>query len=124
MWIIATLAGPLWAAEGKIDPATCDQTAKNQGDINDCALAQYEVADEKLNTTYQKLVHMTRDDIAKKLLVKAQRAWIAFRDAECDWDRDIYRGGSMAPAEYWACLAHLSDDRTKQLQQAMCDLRN
>jgi uncharacterized protein YecT (DUF1311 family) len=48
-------------------------------------------------------------------LLASQRAWLAFRDAECFSEGYRYRGGSMAPMEVLGCKANLTRARTRQL---------
>ncbi|MFM4877940.1 lysozyme inhibitor LprI family protein [Aeromonas caviae] len=45
----------------------------------------------------------------------AQRAWIAFRDAQCRYEAGVYEGGSMAPMVHSSCLTQLTEARTKDL---------
>ena len=55
------------------------------------------------------------DDKSRKLLQVAQRAWIAFRDAECAYTTAGSEGGSIHPMEVSQCLTDLTEQRTKQL---------
>ncbi len=49
-----------------------------------CAGADFKASDAKLNTDYGEIMKRLSDDAdARKLLQESQRAWIAFRDAEC-----------------------------------------
>ena len=41
---------------------------------------------------------------AKQMLVKAQRAWIGFRDAECNFSASGVEGGSVYPLIYSNCI--------------------
>ncbi|MEL6167958.1 MAG: lysozyme inhibitor LprI family protein [Pseudomonadota bacterium] len=45
----------------------------------------------------------------------AQRAWIAFRDAECALDYAVWGAGSMRHIAGTACLARLTAERTLEL---------
>ncbi|WP_353824345.1 lysozyme inhibitor LprI family protein, partial [Mesorhizobium sp.] len=38
------------------------------------------------------------------MLVKAQRAWIGFRDAECEFSASGVKGGSVYPLIYNDCI--------------------
>jgi uncharacterized protein YecT (DUF1311 family) len=48
-------------------------------------------------------------------LEKAHGAWIKWRDAECEVERNRYDGGSMAPQVFEECQLQLNGDRIKQL---------
>lgn len=49
-------------------------------------------------------------------LLTSQRAWLAFRDAECRIESYEHRGGSMQPATENQCMADVTKARTKQLR--------
>src|SRR5882762_1899922 len=60
-------------------------SAANQRELNDCFCNQYEKADAELNRVYQQLINANENDqrFVDKLKT-AQRAWIAFRDAQLE----------------------------------------
>ena len=73
------------ALPGAAAAQECDRADESQTGMNICAAADYRAADAELNQTYDKIVkRLGADDATKKRLKEAQRAWIAFRDAECD----------------------------------------
>lgn len=82
--------------------------------LNVCADADYQAADAKLNAAYKNIVG-SNDQASNKLLQTAQRAWIAFRDAECAYSTADSEGGSIHPMEVSECLTKLTIERTKQL---------
>lgn len=53
----------------------------------------------------------------KQKLILAQRAWINFRNANCEFERSQFEGGTMAPAIQAGCLAQLTKTRTTQLEE-------
>lgn len=94
--------------------------AQTQADLNDDACGVYREADKKLNAIYQQLLEQHKDDANfTTRLRKAQRAWLAFRDAEmeaiypADNKREEY--GSIYPM--CSCLeqAALVNHRIEQL---------
>lgn len=52
---------------------------------------------------------------AAKALVSAQRAWIAFRDADCGWRRASFGGGTLASVGEAQCLRDHTAERTIEL---------
>jgi uncharacterized protein YecT (DUF1311 family) len=90
----------------------CEAEAQTQSEINDCAAKDARAADERLNRAYRNMMgNVDAEDKAK--LVAAQRAWIAFRDADCAfWSSG---GGSIAPWSYSSCIADHSRARAKEL---------
>jgi uncharacterized protein YecT (DUF1311 family) len=79
-------------------------------------------ADAKLNQVYRELMGSLRDSpeqetMPKKQIVAAQRAWVAFRDAECDFRTSLNGGAHQwLIVNHSQCLAELTVERTKVLQ--------
>ena len=71
--------------------------------------ASFKAADGELNKLYKEIERRLKDNQdAAKDLVAAQRAWIAFRDAECKFAASGVQGGSAYPTVYSNCLAQLT----------------
>ncbi|MEP6563849.1 MAG: lysozyme inhibitor LprI family protein [Mesorhizobium sp.] len=99
----------------------CDRNDDSQQMMNICASEDYSAADAKLNEAYQNLIGANGAN-TRKLLQTAQRAWIVFRDAECEYATADSEDGSIHPMEVSACLTRLTNDRIKQLAAAAnCD---
>lgn len=107
----AMLAAPAAGKDLCADPQT-------QTDMNQCALQEAQRADGRLNAAYKALIAQL-DPLRTAKLKMAQRAWIDYRDSECAFQASEAEGGTMAPMLMSGCLATLSDQRTKQLQNAM-----
>ncbi|MEI5681238.1 DUF1311 domain-containing protein [Mesorhizobium sp. CGMCC 1.15528] len=79
--------------------------------------SDFKKADQALNQTFKQIQKRIADDAdGKARLVTAQRAWIAFRNAECTFQSSGDDGGSAAPMVAAACQAELTKNRTKQLK--------
>ncbi|MEO1590331.1 MAG: lysozyme inhibitor LprI family protein [Cyanobacteria bacterium J06632_22] len=106
-------------ATERIDPVSpekqdCGQLA-TQSDINTCARANYTVSDRSLNQVYQTLRStLSSEDKAK--LTTAEQAWIEFRDAQCEFERSRFDGGSIAPLILSSCLEQITDLRIDELR--------
>ncbi len=111
------LTPPARAAEPAVD---CSTTDLPQMDLNACAYQSYQAADKDLNLVYGKLAAQN-DAAGKALLKKAENAWIAYRDSECAFEADAFRGGSMAPMIEGGCLAVVTKARTATLSQSLQD---
>lgn len=110
-----------------------DETKCNpDGDTSEmaaCAQNDYQAEDAKLNKVYakylKKMQAMDADignsegDTAVARLKTAQRAWIAFRDAECPLESVDNMGGSIERILGPACLANMTKERTVQLQSQL-----
>ena len=96
----------------KIDPCANPQT---QTEMTQCAADAYKAADKVLNQVYQNLVAKL-DDEEKAQLKEAQTAWLKYRDTNCDFVADQYKGGTMRPMIYAGCLADVTKNRTSELR--------
>jgi len=108
------------AAASTAQAQECDRNNDSQQMMTICAGEDYQAADAKLNQTYQALVDRNGAN-ANKLLQTAQRAWIAFRDAECAYTTADSVGGSIHPMGVSQCLTGLTNDRITQLSSANCE---
>ncbi len=96
------------------DKQDCGQLA-TQSDINACARNNYAVSDRTLNQVYQTLrSNLSAADTAK--LTSAEQAWIEFRDAQCEFERSRFDGGSIAPLILSSCLEQITDLRIEELR--------
>jgi uncharacterized protein YecT (DUF1311 family) len=95
-------------------------------DMNSCSDQDYQAADAELNAQYKKTrAAMLEVDKgldaslrgAEKALLAGQRAWIDYRDGECEAEGFQARGGSMEPMLVSGCKATLTRARTKELKQ-------
>lgn len=105
---LASLSGLAQAAP------SCDD-AITQQEMNACAGEGYQAADKELNTTYNELMARLDDDSAG-LLKTSQRAWIKFRDAECNFVSGRTSGGSINSMVKTSCLEDLTEQRTEMLK--------
>jgi uncharacterized protein YecT (DUF1311 family) len=97
--------------------------AQTQLELTMKAKEAAEAADKKLNATYKRLLPLL-DAEAKAKLIAAETAWITFRDRQCLFEGDWYRGGSASPYQYNLCLQRMTEARTKELETAIKHHRN
>lgn len=112
-------------ASSQSQPKNNCKNPQTQFEMNICAQLDYEAADKALNAQYQ----ITRQTMkkwdadaadlkgAEDALVKAQRAWVAYRDAQCISVGFQARGGSMEPMLISGCQADLTRKRTAELKE-------
>ena len=104
----------------------CDN-AVTQADMNQCAGLEYREADRTLNAQWEETAaEMKRRDDSEyandgrlgyfPALLKAQRAWLAYRDAHCTSYGYYARGGSMEPMLVAACKTDMTRERTQELR--------
>lgn len=109
-----------------IDPQT-------QMEMTYCASVDYEDADADLNALWPDVIAAAKlndeyvADMARErgvpttleALRDAQRAWIRFRDAQCEFEAYEVFGGTMQPMVGSLCLARLTRERITLLSQAL-----
>ncbi len=106
------------AAPAVAAPSCGDQP--NQAAMNQCADAQYRAADKALNASYGKLLAKLSPP-GRAALQTAQRAWVAYRDAQCSFDTLGSADGSIHPFVLSQCLEELTRAQTERLSsQANC----
>lgn len=92
--------------------------AQDQAAMTECAERDYKASDAELNTLYRQIVRRLDGDAdTKRLLVKAQRAWVAFRDSECGFSASAVTGGSAYPMIQAMCLNDLTQKRVADFRQ-------
>ncbi|NJL09985.1 MAG: DUF1311 domain-containing protein [Calothrix sp. SM1_7_51] len=95
----------------------CNDIANiTQQELDKCAEFSYKNVDSKLNNVYQQLLASTPEPRRRKL-TSAQRVWMKFRQAACDYERTLSRAGNVAPTLYYGCLSKITDQRAQELQE-------
>lgn len=92
----------------------CDDAVSTY-DMKLCESKRYEEQDKRLNDYYKKLMAKNDKQGQEKLKI-AQRAWIAYRDAECDYAADSMRGGTMESLIAMGCLTGKTQERADELK--------
>ena len=88
-----------------------------QRGLDACAGAARDKADAALNGAYKQIVGRLADNPGKtKRLIEAEKAWIAFRDAECAFANSDPEGGSIHSMEVTLCEEKLTNIRAQQLR--------
>jgi uncharacterized protein YecT (DUF1311 family) len=91
--------------------------AQDQATMNQCADVAFKQSDKKLNELYKNIETRLADDAdTRKLLVQAQRDWVRFRDAECDFQTSGAAGGSILPMLVAQCRDGLTQSRIKDFE--------
>ena len=120
-WV--TVIFVLMTLHARADDAPNCKDPQDQSTMTLCAGLDFEKADKELNDLWPSLkvdAETNDKDTGKHeyadALLASQRAWIAFRDAECTWQGFDAHGGSLEPMIVNGCSARLTRDRIKQLK--------
>src|SRR6185436_15178293 len=116
------------ATAAQPDEPNC-RDPQTQLEMNLCAGIEFERADAELNRVYRESIAGERQadrELDRRydqrpsnetILREAQRAWVAFRDAQCTYEANgEARGGSMESMVHGQCLARMTRERTAQLR--------
>jgi uncharacterized protein YecT (DUF1311 family) len=136
-------AGCPFVISARIDarePPSCGKDADSTGDLHECAAYHFRLADKSLNETYARAIARARADDADSAKFKreypdsftpeqttesavraAQRAWIDFRDKQCDLIGLGEAGGTIAPIIIDDCFTRLTEERILGLRQWLGD---
>jgi uncharacterized protein YecT (DUF1311 family) len=123
--LLAVISGPA-AAQDQDPPIDCDD-ARSTAEMNFCGDKALQAADEKLNEVYKKvLAHIAESGIEapydseswEKAMREGQRAWVAFRDADCKGAVPMeWSGGSGAGAAVLGCMTQKTETRADELAE-------
>ncbi len=86
--------------------------------LKDCDAAELDRREAMLNRLYKQVLIAVSPG-RQVGLRKAERAWVAFADAECDFRMSAEAGGMDAPLAYNACRLELIARRIDDLQRAL-----
>ena len=98
----------IFAVYGFAETGFAQCPGDTQSEMNQCAGAHFKAEDQKLGSVYSKLEKSSE-------LIAAERAWIAYRDAECAYQIRDFKGGTIVPTLFNECLADLTAARVQQL---------
>jgi len=109
------------------------QADTKTGDDEDCWSADSNVAisqcwgdafkkrDAELNTVYQKVMKELEAKDASYLRT-AQKAWLGYRDANCEAAKHLMDGGTGAIGNKHVCLTLITRERTAELKRLYGDI--
>jgi uncharacterized protein YecT (DUF1311 family) len=104
-----------WTQTSSVRAGECDNPM-DQMTMNECANRSFQKADADLNALYKDFERRS-DPQTQKLLIAAQRAWVAFRDAECTFSTVSSVGGTIHPMVYSGCLEGLTSARIGDIKR-------
>jgi len=118
--ILLTFGTAVGQGNKKSDPCA---DAQSQAEMNICAGKEYKAADATLNEVYRQLVSML-DNEDKSQLKEAQTAWLKYRDTNCEFVADQYKGGTIRPMIHGLCLADMTRNRATELKDQIKERSN
>lgn len=102
-------------ARGDDQADLCDSARTH--DMLECAQGEFEAENKKLNNLYKKLRHKAgRGSKTEEALMKAQKTWLSFRDATCQYEALAYEGGTLYGAVAISCQTEQTRRRNEVLE--------
>jgi len=96
-------------------PYTLKCSEGGQAQMNICLEKEYERIDNRLNALYKQLLNSLENP---KKLKEAQKAWIRFRNLDCDYaSSGILKEGSYYYYSQTACYIDQTEKRIRDLQK-------
>jgi uncharacterized protein YecT (DUF1311 family) len=117
----AGLAACLLAVNSFTARALDCSKASTTAEMVTCATQDLEAADRALNSAYTSAMTLMRKRAkefpkAADRLRDAQRAWLAFRNANCSWAAGVMQGGTGHPMVDISCRTTMTRARTAELE--------
>jgi len=112
-----SILGPLFFLYAWFGPAAnCAEKSAllTNPQLVESAYEAYDAEDTKMNAAYQQLLGILDED-GKAALKEAQRKWIAWRDAEAQFDAHQLKGGKLFQMEVNGSLGQTTKKRTAQI---------
>jgi len=133
LWCLAGLCLLAWlggTGPGQAEPANPCADATTTIDIRECLDKAYKRADGDLNAVWKKVMaHVGDADYLpakerkswKDELLESQRAWIQFKEHDCDAVGFEWYGGTGASGAILSCLLEHTEARTADLRARFLD---
>ena len=93
------------------------QSAVTTVDMVACITEEFKREDQRLNENYQQL-RSQLSSARREQLLTAQRAWIKYKDANCDFYADP-EGGTLARVNANSCVLSETTHRADELEALM-----
>jgi uncharacterized protein YecT (DUF1311 family) len=127
LWLLIITAIALSLTSISTAPSTAQEanckSPQTTRDMIICTGSEAQAADRQLNQVYQQLIRKL-DGRQKERLTTAQLAWINFRDRTCAYEQGRFEGGTFAPVANASCLARVTQQRTKDLENYLQAVNN
>lgn len=111
----------------------CPGMEGTTSDMVACNAMEYDYWDERLNLAYEDLLKAVRKEDEERVddgpypvvladsVQQAQRAWLAFRQYQCEYEYNLFRGGTMGRITGSSCMRVLTAKRAIELEQMMAN---
>ena len=118
--ILSLMITPAGFTQDRRAPDPC-ANAEQGLELSNCIAGEYQRADAELNTVYRQAMLKLNTEEHKTALRNAQRAWIEYRDSNCEYETHLFRQGGPSEQHRVVCMTRMSMERTRELQEMLKD---
>lgn len=116
--ITCALSAVTHSQEKRASSSPCGEYG-TQAEANACARREFQKVDAEMVAVYDRLMTelASYGGRHQQRLRRAQASWLQYRDANCESEATIYEEGSIRPAVYYSCLASVTRERARRLEE-------
>ncbi len=111
----ATAAPPPPVIKEGFTLLACPKNPQTTLALEGCAEHRIVKSDAIINAKVKKIYGLLRTNNAKTNFVAGEKAWLAYRKANCQSRSDVYEGGTLAGVVFANCVADVNDVHVKDL---------
>ncbi|MBL7543288.1 MAG: DUF1311 domain-containing protein [Bdellovibrionaceae bacterium] len=124
-------------SETDFDVAKCYDVAQSNEDLKKCSSQDYHFADKKLVQLFLSISEHIKsrmnaaatdasDPAAETLsrLENAEKAWITYREAQCQYEGTVMLGAESETIVVSGCLSRLTKERVKMMEESLASYQN
>jgi uncharacterized protein YecT (DUF1311 family) len=115
---VVAFAPAALAGEAALYPVKDCSKETAQMALNQCTGDNLAAANAALTQLYGKMLAIESDPKAKEQFKDIERAWVAYKDKQCQWETAGDEGGSIWTMEYNQCEIEKTDARIRELERA------
>lgn len=116
--ILISLVGGAMAAGPALYPTKDCSNETAQMALNQCTGDNLAAANAALGKLYGKMLALESDPKDKETFRDVERAWVAYKDKQCQWETAGDQGGSIWAMEYNQCEIEKTDARIHELMRS------
>jgi uncharacterized protein YecT (DUF1311 family) len=99
-----------------LTPLPCPRRPKTTLQLLACAGQQILRSDAEINKRAQAIWTLLKTAVPRAHFTAAEKAWLAYRAANCRSRADVFAGGTLAKVEYANCVADVNHAHVRELQ--------
>jgi uncharacterized protein YecT (DUF1311 family) len=116
-FFVASASGVMAAGPTLYPTKDCGKEMAQMG-LNQCTGDNLAAANAALGKIYGKMLALESGPKDKETFRDVERAWVAYKDKQCQWETAGDQGGSIWAMEYNQCEIEKTDARIRELMRS------